>query len=56
MIMWWNIVGVMVTLTFGTLVAPLAIEAQQKAKVSRVGYLWGGSPVDAYGGAGAGAP
>jgi ABC transporter substrate binding protein len=41
-------VGFLGLFVLSMLVAPLVAEAQQKAKGYRLGYLWGGSPVDAY--------
>jgi len=37
--MWFHIVGLLVMLALGILAAPLTVEAQQPAKVSRVGFL-----------------
>src|SRR5687767_2076704 len=37
--MWFHIVGLLVMLALGILAAPLTLEAQQPAKVYRVGFL-----------------
>jgi putative ABC transport system substrate-binding protein len=44
MTMWCGAVGGIVTLILGLLATPFAVEAQQPAKVHRIGFLGAGSP------------
>ena len=43
-LLWLSIVGLIVTLALASLMAPLAVEAQQASKVRRIGLLTPGAP------------
>src|SRR5262252_3997420 len=46
MTMWCSTMGGVVTLVLGLLALPFAAEAQQPAKLPRIGYLVGASPAE----------